>query len=44
MTECALDQVHRKRNLDEQLVEVILRVAREVAQRAAKSIENTSGD
>ena len=48
-----LDQAHRKRNLaeyegemdvDEQLVEAMLRVAREVEQRAAKLIETTSGD
>lgn len=48
-----LDQAHRKRNLaeyegemdvDQQLVEAMLRVAREVAKRAAKLIETTSGD
>jgi len=48
-----LDQAHRKRNLaeyegemdvDEQLVGAMLRVAREVEQRAAKLIETTSGD
>jgi uncharacterized protein (UPF0332 family) len=48
-----LDQAHRKRNLaeyegemdvDQQLVEAMLRVAREVAKRAAKLIETPSGD
>jgi len=48
-----LDQAHRKRNLaeyegemdvDQQLVEAMLRVAREVAKRAAKLIETTSED
>jgi hypothetical protein len=48
-----LDQAHRKRNLaeyegemdvDEQLVEAMLRVAHEVEQRAANLVEKTSGD
>jgi len=48
-----LDQAHRKRNLaeyegemdvDEQLVEAMLRVAREVEQRAARLIETISGE
>jgi hypothetical protein len=48
-----LDQAHRKRNLaeyegemdvDEQLVVAVLRVAREVRERATKLIEGTSGD
>lgn len=48
-----LDQAHRKRNLaeyegemdiDEQLVEAMLRVAREVEQRAARLIDTTAGD
>ncbi len=48
-----LDQAHRKRNLaeyegemevDEQLIAAMLRVAREVEQRAARLIETTSGD
>lgn len=47
-----LDQAHRKRNLaeyegemdvDEQLVEAMLRVAREVEQRAVTLIETASG-
>lgn len=48
-----LDQAHRKRNLaeyegemdvDEQLVVAVLRVAREVRERATKLIEGISGD
>lgn len=48
-----LDQAHRKRNLaeyegemdvDEQLVEAMLRVAREVEQRVTQLVETTSGD
>lgn len=48
-----LDQAHRKRNLaeyegemdvDEQLVEAMLRVAREVEERVAKLVEKTSRD
>lgn len=48
-----LDQAHRKRNLaeyegemdvDEQLVEAMLRVAREVEERVTKLIEETPGD
>ena len=48
-----LDQAHRKRNLaeyegemdvDEQLVEAMLRVAREVEQRVTKLVEKFSGD
>jgi uncharacterized protein (UPF0332 family) len=48
-----LDQAHRKRNLaeyegemdvDEQLVEAMLRVAREVEQRVAKLIKGTPGE
>ena len=48
-----LDQAHRKRNLaeyegemdvDEQLVEAMLRVAREVEQRVAKLVRKISGD
>ena len=48
-----LDQAHRKRNLaeyegevdvDEQLVEAMLRVAREVEQRVGKFIATMSGD
>jgi uncharacterized protein (UPF0332 family) len=48
-----LDQAHRKRNLaeyegemdvDEQLVEAMLRVAREVERRVTKLVEKTLGD
>lgn len=48
-----LDQAHRKRNLaeyegetdvDEQIVKAMLRVAREVEQRAAEAVEKISGD
>jgi len=48
-----LDQAHRKRNLteyegetdiDEQLVNAVLRVTSEVQRRAAKLIESTSGN
>jgi len=48
-----LDQAHRKRNLaeyegemdvDEHLVEAMLRVAREVEQRVSKLVAKTSGD
>lgn len=49
----ALDQAHRKRilaeyegemDIDEQLVEAMLRVTREVAERAERLIETTPGD
>jgi hypothetical protein len=48
-----LDQAHRKRNLaeyegemdvDEQLVEAMLRVAREVEQRVTKLVQASTGD